>query len=246
MNWPLIASYSERILPGCLLAGLILLLLPRRFLEFRICIYIGLFILLRDVMTPLGVWRFGTTGFFWIRVFNEPLSLIFMALCMVVLIPVMNLIDPDLKALIVWKKAAWLPLILAGAIGALAVAAPSFLLSFGIPIGQRGGPVTSQLLGSLLIFAMLGNLYEEVLFRGYLQGYLEKLLPPLKAAILGGFAFSFGHIFLATTVTDAGPLVLAFTLYEGLIAGIVRMKFGVLGSTITHGGGIFLLLSGWF
>ena len=38
--------------------------------------------------------------------------------------------------------------------------------------------------------------------------------------------------------------LLAFTLWEGTIAGLVGAKGGVLPATLTHGGAIFLLSSG--
>ena len=47
-----------------------------------------------------------------------------------------------------------------------------------------------------------------------------------------------------STVTGVGYPLLLFTLWEGMIAGIVGARGGVLPSTLTHGGAIFLLSSG--
>jgi hypothetical protein len=69
-------------------------------------------------------------------------------------------------------------------------------------------------------------------------------MTPVTAGIASGVVFAFCHIYLATTVTDAGVNLLAFTLWEGIIAGLVGAKGGVLASTVTHGGAIFLLSSG--
>jgi hypothetical protein len=69
-------------------------------------------------------------------------------------------------------------------------------------------------------------------------------MTPINAGIASGVVFAFCHIFLAITVTAAGYPLLVFTLWEGIIAGIIGAKGGVLCSTLTHGGAIFLLSSG--
>ena len=40
--------------------------------ELRIVLYLSLFILLRDAMTPLGFWSFGQQEFFWMRLYRDP------------------------------------------------------------------------------------------------------------------------------------------------------------------------------
>ena len=35
-------------------------------------LYLSLFILLRDAMTPLGFWSFGQQEFFWMRLYRDP------------------------------------------------------------------------------------------------------------------------------------------------------------------------------
>lgn len=76
------------------------------------------------------------------------------------------------------------------------------------------------------------------------EGYVEKYVTPIKAAILSGVLFGFGHSFLAITVTNIGLPILLFATYEGIVAGFVRMKYGLIGATLTHGLAIFLLASG--
>jgi len=97
---------------------------------------------------------------------------------------------------------------------------------------------------SLLFMALVGNLYEEYLFRGLVQGYLERDVTPLRAALLSGLAFGVFHASLACVVTTGGAPLLVFTVYEGVLAGLVRARHGVLAATLTHGGGIFLIASG--
>jgi hypothetical protein len=47
-----------------------------------------------------------------------------------------------------------------------------------------------------------------------------------------------------TLVTGAGYPLLLFTLWEGIIAGLVGARGGALPATLTHGLAIFLLSSG--
>lgn len=113
-----------------------------------------------------------------------------------------------------------------------------------VPVADRGGPVPVALLGPLLVLAFGGNLMEEVLFRGFLQGYLETLLSGIRVVMLSGLFFAAGHVFLAATVTDLGWPILAFTLAEGLVCAWVKQRSGVLAATVTHGLVIFALASG--
>ena len=96
---------------------------------------------------------------------------------------------------------------------------------------------------ALLYLAVVGNLLEEVLFRGWLQGLLENETSRLRAAAGSAIAFAAGHAFLAITVTDLGLPILAFTLYEGIVTAALRLRWGVVPAAIAHGGGIFLIAS---
>ncbi|MDQ0087877.1 membrane protease YdiL (CAAX protease family) [Paenibacillus anaericanus] len=133
-----------------------------------------------------------------------------------------------------------------GLMGAIIICAPLLILYQYIPLADRGGSLSYNLLLPICFIALCGNFMEETLFRGYAQGYFEKYSSPIKAAVLSGILFAVGHIFLASTVTDLGMVLLGFTLYEGLICAFVRMKHGVLASTISHGMAIFILSSGLF
>lgn len=239
-------DYGLRLMPGLVMGVLFLAAVPRKILPIRIFIYILLFIIIRDLMTPFEFWSFGSDGFFWIRWIDNSAHLILFGLASPLLVWTMNRIDPDLKDLLVWFKGSKAIGLVIGVAGAIVVALPLFLIYQFIPIDQRGGEVDRRLILPILLIALGGNLYEETVFRGYLFGYLEQvvLMKPLRAAITSGIAFSFGHIFLAITVTNTGINLLIFALYEGILAGIVRMKYGVVPATLTHGLAIFLLSSG--
>ena len=242
----LLSNYLIRLIPGMVLAVLYFTLVPRKAVLLRLTGYLMLFIFVRDAMTPAGLWSFGTSGGFWLRFADNGPVLVLMGLSSLAIVLAMNRLDPALKALLVWFKGSKVTGLLAGAGGTLAVVAPLAAIYFSVPLAERGGEVALALLVPIGTTTLLGNLYEEALFRGYLQGYLETDggLPPLKAALASGAAFGFGHIFLASTVTSIGWPLLLFATYEGIIAGLVRMKYGVIPATVTHGGAIFILASG--
>jgi hypothetical protein len=239
----LIGPYFARILPGFVL-GLGLLIVFRRHKDIRIVIYLLLFVLLRDAMTQAGLWSLGRAGFFWIRLVPNALFLIFFGVSSALLTLAMVAFDRANRGLLVWQKGHWAAGLLAGLGGALLVAAPFVFFYRWVPIGARGGLVPRNLLLPILVFALLGNFLEESLFRGFVLGRLKGLAAPIWAGVLSGVIFAFCHVFLASTVTDVGWPILVFTLWEGIIAGVVGARFGILPATLTHGGAIFLLASG--
>lgn len=238
-------AYVMRVLPGILLIIITFALLPRKADVARIMLLVFAFLLMRDAMTPAGFWKFGIApGTIWIRFAESGTLLIIMGFLSLLMTLSILIVNRRMNRYIRWlgKKPALS--VAVGILGALAVAAPFLFTSSFLTIEERGWAVAGQLLPPLLFFALSGNLLEEVLFRGYMQGYFEERGGPFRAAILSGLWFAVGHIFLAATVTDLGILVLVFTLYEGIVCGLVRMKHGVAASTLTHGLAIFLLSAG--
>jgi membrane protease YdiL (CAAX protease family) len=239
----MIATYILRVAPALVL-GAMMLLLVRRQARLRIVLYLALFVLLRDAMTPLGLWSFGTQGFFWIRLASDTGFLaVFGCSCLGLALGLYYL-DRDNRPLVQWIRGSVPVGFFWGIGGMILVVAPLAAIYQFTAIEFRGGPVPYHVLPAILVFALLGNLLEETLFRGYVFGSLAEQMTPLMAGISSGVVFAFCHIFLASTVSGIGFPLLAFTMWEGIIAGIVGSKSGVLFSTITHGGTIFLLSSG--
>ncbi len=221
-----------------------MLFLFRREPRLRIVLYLAIFILLRDAMTPLGLWSFGRQGFFWIRLDSDPWFLVLLGLaCLGISLGVYYL-DGENQSLFRWTRGNLPSGLVWGVCGAFVVVAPFVAAYQHTAVESRGGPIPLQNIPAILVFAMLGNLLEEALFRGYVYGQLAQKMAPIKAGIASGVVFAFCHVFLATTVTDTGYPLLVFTLWEGMIAGGVGAKGGVIPATLTHGGAIFVLSSG--
>ncbi len=160
------------------------------------------------------------------------------------LVAVLLLRVPELRMLVRWGDLGSWRLYLVGILGGVVVAAPFVLVGLGAPLDARGGAVAVGLLPALLFMALVGNFLEELLFRGFLQGYFEEHMSGVRAAVLSGLLFAAAHIFLATTVTDLGWPVLLFVTVEGLACAFIYRSFGLVASTLTHGVAIFVLASG--
>jgi len=238
-----IGLYLLRVAPALLL-GAMMFALFRREPRVRIVLYLALFVLLRDAMTPLGLWTFGTEGLFWIRLHRDPWFLGLSGLSCVGISLAIYYLDRGNQPLFKWTRGK-LSHGLAWAIaGMMLVVAPLVVAYQFTDIGSRGGSVPSRNIPAILVFALGGNLFEEALFRGYVYGQLAEWTTPIQAGISSGVVFAFCHIYLASTVTGIGYPLLVFTLWEGIVAGVVGAKGGVIPATLTHGGAIFWLSSG--
>lgn len=239
-------SYFLRITPGLVLIAALFFLLPKKQILARIFILILGFILMRDAMTPEGLWRFGISEpAVWLRFIDDAFVLIVVGvLSLGVSIALLSV--KELRRLVNWGDVrSWKTYGIGIAVGA-AVALPFLLLSSGVPIELRGGAVALMLLPALLFMAMAGNFLEELVFRGFYQSYLAKQMSGTRAAVISGVTFAAAHVFLASTVTSLGWPLLIFVLAEGIACAFVYKKYGLISATIAHGLAIFLLASGLF
>lgn len=240
----LLLPYLARVAPGMLvLAAAAAALRPGK--AVRAVFYIAAFVLLRDAMTPLGLWRLGSSGgALWIRLIESHSFLIAFGLASLGMSAALFFLDRENAAGIRLFDGSPLRGAALGALGAALAAGPLIALYRFVPIASRGGPVAPSLLPSIAAFAFLGNLFEELLFRGYLASALEPRFGRMGAGLRSGLVFAACHVYLATTVTGVGWPLLAFTAWEGLVAGFVGARRGLVPAALAHGGAILLLSSG--
>src|SRR5437868_8412639 len=118
-----IGIYLVRVAPGLVLGAAVLFLL-RREPRLRIALYLALFVLLRDAMTPLGLWAFGTDGFFWIRLHNDPWFLVAFGLSCRGMSLALYFLDRENQPLFQWTRGSVAQGLLWGIGGAAIVVAP--------------------------------------------------------------------------------------------------------------------------
>lgn len=240
-------NYSLTIFPAMVIFAITFMLIPRTERLFRKLILILAFILIRDAMTPTEIWQFGIhNGVIWLRFIESHFVILTLGVMSLFLSLLILRYMADPKGVDWIKQGTLLKGFLVSLLASFLAAGPFILPYFTTPLESRGGSVPAHLLPSLLIFALLGNFLEEVLFRELLQGYFKERITTTRSILLSGFSFSMGHLFLATTVTQLGPLIIIFTLWEGLICAWMREKYGLLATTLTHGLTIFILASGLF
>ena len=129
-----------------------------------------------------------------------------------------------------------------GLLGAVAIAAP--VLAARHQAGVMGAFPPPLLVAPILVLALGGNLLEETLFRGWLQGLLTKEMGAFGAAWASAAFFAMCHVPLAVAVTGLGWPVVGFTFYEGAVCAGLRMRWGLAPAVLAHGLGIIALAAG--
>jgi membrane protease YdiL (CAAX protease family) len=228
--------YMTILLPGLALFAAALLLVPPALAWLRIPLYVAIFVLLRDAMTPAGLWRIDSA--LRLEFHPDPLVLAGLGLTSLLLVVALYAFDgANRRHLVFWRTDRAFGLGI-GLVAGIAVAAP-FMAVTGNGFAKFAVP--AEFLLGLAVLALLGNLLEEVLFRGYVQNALAERMPALRAAAMSGVLFAACHGYLAITVTDAGWPILVFTLAEGLVCALVALRYGIFAATLCHGTAIFLM-----
>ncbi len=236
-----ISAYLLAIAPAFLIFAVLLLAVPARLVWLRIILHILFFVLARDAMTPQAFWQV-TAGS--LRFTAPALTLLMLAALSLGLVAVTSWLERGWTDGIRWCGDSVLLSLLLGLGGAALIAALAAGLKqvFGLPSLP---PLAVNLLPVILLFSLAGNCYEELLFRGLLQQYLQQYVSAVRAALISGLLFSLCHAFLAITVTRIGAPVLVFTLIEGIVAALVYLRAGLLGAVLAHGLAIFILAAGY-
>ncbi|MDN2712199.1 CPBP family intramembrane metalloprotease [Janthinobacterium sp. SUN118] len=236
-----LAQYLLAITPAFLVCAALLLATQGTVLLLRVLVHILFFVLARDAMTAHGYWQVAAGG---LRFTAPPLVLLVLAAMSLGLVASTCWLESEARRQISWMGRRPLLSVLLGAAGAMLIVGLAMVLKTlaGLP---SLAPVAPSMLPLLLGFALAANWYEELLFRGLLQQQLRAWLPAWRAALVSGLLFGLCHAFLATTVTQVGAPILVFTVIEGVVAGLVYCRAGLLGASLAHGLAIFALAAGW-
>jgi uncharacterized protein len=119
-----LVPYMARIAPGLVLGVACLVALRRWAPPVRVFVYILVFVLTRDAMTPLGLWEFGATDVFWLRFAAPGPFLIILGITSALIVVAMQAGDPETREYVEWFVGRRTRAILEGIAGALVVAAP--------------------------------------------------------------------------------------------------------------------------
>ena len=233
-------AYFQSITPGFLVFAALLVAVPRGLTLLRVLLHIAFFVLARDAMTRSGFWQISPGA---LRFTASPSTLLALAALSVALSMGVYGLERGARQGLRWCGTSLLASIAAGVAGAALISAVAAALKAAFALPSLPLPA-ADLWPVLLVFALAGNAYEELLFRGLLQNHLGTVMTTRRAAGVSGLFFCLCHAYLATTVTAVGAPVLLFTLLEGLVAAFVYIRAGLLGATLAHGLAIAALASG--
>jgi membrane protease YdiL (CAAX protease family) len=205
---------------------------PSSLMGLRVAILLIAFMFTRDLMTPCGLWMVG--GKPVLQFHANVWILALLGVASILLITCLARLAPALWRLVTGFKGNRACGLAIGMAAGCAI---------GIPIRIYQGiesPPLPWMLG-FVFFAFAGNALEEVLFRGMLQGLLERVTSAQRAALGSAIAFSACHAYLAFILTQVGWPIMLFTLVEGLVCAQVRLWWGTVPAVVAHGTAIALL-----
>lgn len=123
----LLTIYSLRIAPGVALFAVLLAVLPKESVPLRITVYMMLFFLMRDAMTPVGLWVIPHDGSLTLS--SDPFVLSALGTSIGLFVLFVHRTEPALRALVVWRRGSLAAGLAAGVVGAVFVAAPAVAVS---------------------------------------------------------------------------------------------------------------------
>ncbi|HEY7224045.1 MAG TPA: CPBP family intramembrane glutamic endopeptidase [Micromonosporaceae bacterium] len=249
-----LVGYTERVAPAIVLVvALYVVLRGEKALPLRIMAVVIGFLIIRDNLVSFGVWGYGLAhGWLpYVRFLHEPVLVAGFAVGSILTTVFLVLIEFDGRKLLVWGRFSWRSVVWGLGGGVVVAGALTVAYQF-VPLAERGGSLPHDMLWPMVAVAIFGNLTEDILVRGYIQGYLSAALSPVKAAIGSGLFYAFCHLFLALEITTVFPQpglhlgvpVLVFALFDGLVCAFVRMKVGLIPAAVSHGMGVLVLATG--
>jgi hypothetical protein len=166
-------------------------------------------------------------------------------------------VEPQRKGLVyaAWAILVIFPIFTVGYFAFYEIACKSDLLAHLVPRGmcsRYGGlaglhapEITRDVLEFCAVQLVVVALPEELFFRGFLLGLLEKRFPPKRRVLGGGIGLALVLSALAFALIhlpkDGDPRALA-TFFPGLLFGWLRSATGsILASTLTHAGSNILI-----
>lgn len=226
-------DYASRLLPAFGLFAAWFCLTPRSQTGARLLILVMAFVFARDLMTPFKLWAIACGGLH-LQFHANPMVLASLGITSILMVAMLARLTPEQWKWVVGFKGNRVVGFTMGVMAGCMI---------GIPLRLHQGielAAAPWLLG-FAVFALGGNALEEVLFRGMLQGLLERHTSPIRAALGSAIAFSACHLYLAFMLTQVGWPILAFTFFEGLVCASVRLKWGTVPAIAAHGTAIGLL-----
>jgi uncharacterized protein len=239
----LLVNYIKSIMIPFLSVWTLIFNIPETIYPLSLFCQFFSFIYVRDALIPAGLWTIHTTdGRFEMKFIEDTSTLFLLSWICLFNVWLTHFANKGVLPLtIINKSITPLSAVGIGFLFSLAIYYPVYVYRQIMPTVllaniQRNFPLTI----ANLFMCLCGNMMEETLYRGYLARYLKSYgISMIRSVFIQGALFAVLHMYLAFTVTNAGVVVLFFTLYEGLLCAYAEYRYGVVTSTVAHGLAIF-------
>lgn len=222
------------LFPVLLVMLLLYMMVAHKKIVWKIVIFIASFVIIEIMFLYKQLWwlqgehrrldiEFTSDG--WILFTLSLIGLLIVVGCI--------LFQVKLNRYVIWVGSSIFISVMYGSIGAIILIIPVLLLNlhtFGeVPFD---GNVT--LLISIILFILVGKAIEELIFRGYLQGYLDRLYSPFMSAFITTAIYSLLHLLILILLKEHYLLASMQSIYIGIVCSFLRYHYGIMASTLAN------------
>lgn len=233
MDLTAIGLFLLNLTPALIIGILTLLFVPKSMRLLRILVYILLLVLVRD--------RFLTSGG---EIFVS-LNILLYSIVPLLIIAAAIFYETEIVGLIIWTKDNIPRVIIAGVIGALAIGLPVFLAHRFLPAASGLFNGSLEMLPYITLPLLAIVALEEIVFQGFLQGYLEEHIGIAKSAVISGLFFIFSYCLVSHYISLENTfLLLLFIILQGFIVAQLQVRYGVVAGIIARSVSLLLVFSG--
>lgn len=143
------------------------------------------------------------------------------------------LFQVQLNRYVIWAGKSIFKSILYGLFGAIVLVIPILFFNQHTleKVSYEGN---LSLFISTILFILVGKSLEELIFRGYLQGYFERIFTPLKAVLIATAIYSLLHFMMLVIIGEHYWLALLQSIYIGIVCSGLRYRYGILASALAN------------
>ncbi|MCR8659053.1 CPBP family glutamic-type intramembrane protease [Paenibacillus endoradicis] len=222
------------LFPFLLVMLLLYVIVARKKVVWKIVIFVTSFVIIETMLLYKQLWwlhgehrrleiEFTSDG--WILFTLSLVGLLIVVGCI--------LFQVKLNRYVIWTGKNIFKSVTCGSIGAIILSLPIILLNF-YSLGRVPVDGSLSLFISIIMFIVVGKSIEELLFRGYLQGYLDRIYSPFKSGFITTAIYSLLNFLILIVANEYFLLAWIQTIYIGIICSCLRYRYGILASTLAN------------
>jgi|GEM_PF-6226918 len=222
------------LVPFLLVMLLLYVIVARKKVVWKIVIFIISFIIIETVLLYKQLWWLqGKQSKLEIEFTSDGWILFTLSLIGLLIVVGFILFQVKLNRYVIWTNKNIFKSFMYGSIGAIVLTIPIILLNIHT-FGEVPFDGNLSLLISIILFIVVGKSIEELIFRGYLQGYLDRLYSPFMSGFIATAIYSLLHFVILSLTREHYLLATIQSIYIGIICSYLRYRFGILASTLAN------------